>query len=75
MIVISDKANSKVIISEEVNRELSQLVLTTLKTKFPNIDEATLTDIMTTQRDIYIDFLNERYNTVEQWNNEKTILW
>jgi hypothetical protein len=75
MIVISDKANSKVIISEEVNRELSQLVMTTLKTKFPNIDETTLTDIMTTQRDIYIDFLNERYNTVEQWNNEKTILW
>lgn len=75
MIVISDKANSKVIISEEVNRELSQLVLNTLKTKFPNIDEATLTDIMTTQRDIYISFLNERYNTVEQWNNEKTISW
>lgn len=75
MIIITNKTDSKVIISDEMNKELSQLVLNTLKTKFPNIDEATLTDIMTTQRDVYIKFLNERYDTVEQWNNEKTISW
>ena len=57
---------AKVSVSEQTDAELTQTVLTGLKAKFPNIDEETLSAIMVEQRNLYINFLNEKFKTIEQ---------
>ncbi len=46
---------------QQFTEELTVLVFNALKEKYPNIDDATLNDIIQTQMNLYCNFLDQKF--------------
>jgi hypothetical protein len=48
-------------LADEFSQELTVIVFNTLKEKYPNIDDATLMDIIEIQKNLYCSYLDQKY--------------
>ncbi len=60
---MSDTNNIRLMepLADEFSQELTVIVFNTLKEKYPNIDDATLMDIIEIQKNLYCSYLDQKY--------------
>ena len=54
----------RISLSQTETEELRVLVTDALRAKYPNFDDATLNDIFETQKNVYVEYLDTKFNHV-----------